>query len=210
MKLEGRAEIQGKLTVKTPFMTDLLTIPCFRRSAYEKWYSPSCAQAAACLGIHLKKIEISSDAVRMEQALPAWGRLLSACLSHSATTSSLPPHALCPCVPVSLRGSSRGVASLVDALRSWVAFGCAKLRDDFQSIDEETRIGSSSLGFCLEWPQAFLLQQQCAGPPTECRAALHPSLCLLVGERLSQHRKCQLQHCSQSSVPAHPGRSGLG
>lgn len=79
-------------------MTDLLTVPCFRRSAYEKWYSPSCAQAAACLGIHLKKIEISSDAVRMEQALPAWGRLLSACLSHSATTSSLPPHALCPCV----------------------------------------------------------------------------------------------------------------
>lgn len=157
MKLEGRAGTQGKLTVKTPCMADLPTVPCFRCPACEKWYSPSCAQAAACLGIHLKKIEISSDAVRIEQALPAWkGFCLPACLAVPPPPPRRLMPCVCPCVPVSLRGNSRGLASLVDALRSWVAFGCAKLRDDFQ-----TRIGSSSLGFCLEGPKPFCYSTVC-------------------------------------------------
>lgn len=73
------------------------------------------------------------------------------------------------------------------------------------------RTGSSSLGFCVDRPQAFLFQRLSVQvlPPSATEACTLPSVPWWASA-LIQHRKCQLQCCRQSGIPARPRRSGLG
>lgn len=70
------------------------------------------------MGIHLKKIEISFDAVKNTAGPACMERLSPTCLSHSAATATSPPYtslvSLCPCV---LEWEQQRVTSFIDVLR---------------------------------------------------------------------------------------------